>query len=183
MEYVYHFVPSNMTGSTLFPLNSLKTSMPEVYASHVKKYVGRDWIFQKRIERLNCLWNDALHLSPIHPQIIFNFWRKSGFLDYSNKPEQRNFVFRIPINTLNPETTICYCSDNFDFTHHDPTKEKWWSLSEIPYREEHDINPDQIRVWHEDKKAGRRLFWYSHTTHILAKQTIDIRGCEILDYA
>jgi hypothetical protein len=69
-QFVYHFKPKNMVGDLLIPLNQLRDKHPMTYAEHVTKYKGREKLLEKTIPLLNCLWNDVLHISPIHPQIV-----------------------------------------------------------------------------------------------------------------
>jgi hypothetical protein len=40
---------------------------PERYEQQAAKYAGREATMQQRIPTLDCLWNDVLHLSPVHP--------------------------------------------------------------------------------------------------------------------
>ena len=78
-QYVYHRVPDNIKGTVLYPLNVLKNIHPEAYASHAKKYKDREWLLQRRIDVLDCLWNDVLHCTPINPTKIYPMLRKIGF--------------------------------------------------------------------------------------------------------
>ena len=47
-------------------------------------------------------------------------------------------------------------------------------------KEQMDVSEDQIRVWQNDLESGRRFFWFSHTMHLLARQELDIRNCELV---
>ena len=69
---LYHFVPKNMTGNILYPLNQLKTVHPNLYEQHVKKYDWRTEVVAGQIPILDCLWNDVLHFSPVHPSKVKN---------------------------------------------------------------------------------------------------------------
>ena len=53
----------------------MKDQHPAVYEEHVKKYKGRERLLRREIPLLNCLWNDVLHISPIHPQLVMDTWR------------------------------------------------------------------------------------------------------------
>ncbi|TOO19743.1 hypothetical protein CGH40_24485, partial [Vibrio parahaemolyticus] len=68
--YLYHRVPVNLQGNMLFPLNELKQVHDNLYQFHVKKYRDREGALERRVLPLDCLWNDVLHLSPIHPHKI-----------------------------------------------------------------------------------------------------------------
>jgi len=40
MNWLYHWVPKNMQGNVLMPLNKLKKSHPKIYKEQAKKYIG-----------------------------------------------------------------------------------------------------------------------------------------------
>ena len=67
MTFLYHRVPANMQGDFLSPLNQLKDIYPEAYAEAVKKYEGREFLMNVGIPTLDCLWNDFLFLTAVHP--------------------------------------------------------------------------------------------------------------------
>jgi hypothetical protein len=75
---LYHLLPSPLSGDTLYPLNRLKELAPEIYRQHVAKYKNREELLERRIPFLDCLWNDVLHLSPVHPALIRNAKLKVG---------------------------------------------------------------------------------------------------------
>src|SRR5687767_13236025 len=67
MTKIYHRRPDDLFGQTLYPLNRLKDVAPEQYARQRAKYEGREALCDFRVPHLNCLWNDVLHFSPVHP--------------------------------------------------------------------------------------------------------------------
>ncbi|MBE9139195.1 hypothetical protein IQ254_18675 [Nodosilinea sp. LEGE 07088] len=79
MSYLYHRVPAHLTGSVLYPLNTLKQKFPAIYTAHAAKYVGRETLTQQIVPPLGCLWNDALHFSPVHPNSIYQGLLAAGF--------------------------------------------------------------------------------------------------------
>lgn len=76
---LYHFVPANMVGDVLHPLNALREIEPRVYDEHVAKYEGREALLEQVIPPLGVLWNDVLHLSPVHPTEIRDGLVAAGF--------------------------------------------------------------------------------------------------------
>jgi hypothetical protein len=96
MSYVYHFKPQKMIGARLFPLNVLLKTHPKIGDEHAKKYINRESTLLQTIPPLNCLWNDAIHLFPINPQIIIDVWRDLKF----DLPQKRIEVIRIPSKIL-----------------------------------------------------------------------------------
>lgn len=76
---VYHVVPPNFIGTVLYPLNALQTPLPDIYATQVRKYRGREDLLQHQIPYLDCHWNDVLHFSPVSPQQIHDAVTAAGF--------------------------------------------------------------------------------------------------------
>ena len=76
--FIYHQVPQNLTGKTLRPLNRLRETAPALYERYVQKYLGREGILESRVLGLNCLWNDVLHFSPVHPKEVSKALNDSG---------------------------------------------------------------------------------------------------------
>lgn len=177
--YVYHFKPQGMFGDRLFPLNRLKDQHPAVYEEHVKKYKGRERLLSREIPLLNCLWNDVLHISPIHPQLVMNTWRAEGLYP-ATRPAVQIEVYKIPVDLLIEDTTACYQSFNFDYENYQPENEKFWAFKKSDYAEQTEVSAKQIEIWKSDTAKGRRLFWYSHTMHVLAMQEIDVANCELI---
>lgn len=76
---LYHFLPGNMKGDVLYPLNALREIEPSVYDEHVAKYQGREALLTHVIPPLGALWNDVLHLSPVHPAQVRDGLVAAGF--------------------------------------------------------------------------------------------------------
>ncbi|MFW5748864.1 MAG: hypothetical protein ACOCYT_04540 [Chloroflexota bacterium] len=76
---IYHVVPTEFIGSTLYPLNALPDSLPQIYAEQVAKYRGRPELLSLRIPYLDCQWNDVLHFSPVHPARLRDALTGAGF--------------------------------------------------------------------------------------------------------
>ncbi len=177
--YIYHFKRKNMVGDKLIPLNKLKDIYPEAYNEHVKKYDGREKLLKKRVPILDCLWNDVLHFSPINPQLILDVYNREDLVPESRKGEVFE-VYKIPIQRLPEELTICFQSFNYDFDKFDPVLNKFWEFKLDEYKELLKVPEKQIEVWHNDKKAERVLFWFSHIMHILSKTEVDVTNCEVI---
>lgn len=75
---LYHRAVRDVRGDSLQPLNVLRELHPDVYAREAAKYVGREALMQERVERLDCLWNDVLFFSPVHPGPLLDAVRAIG---------------------------------------------------------------------------------------------------------
>lgn len=178
-QFLYHFKPPEMTGDLLMPLNELRETLPETFAAQAKKYAGREALMQKRIPLLGCLGNDVLHFSPIHPQRILETWRAEGLSERVGVKTPFD-VYRVPVSLISAATAVTFQSFNFKFGAFDPALDKYAPFAPRRHREQEKVSPEQIDIWRADIEAGRRPFWYSHTMHVLAKQRIDTRRCELV---
>lgn len=174
MDYLYHGAPDNLKGNMLFPLNELKDIFPEIYTENVKKYVGREEIMSQKVPYLNCLWNDVLHLSAVHPAEIKAELARHG------KEIKHNRFFQIDPFSLESEKTIIYLyrhtrqeeklnKDNFAlYNPHEVSK----------YR----VFPDETKKYYEEvlSVGDRPLLWH-RVPHFLYRGRIDISGVGILD--
>lgn len=95
-SFVYHLHPKEMVGDYLYPLNQLREKAPDVYAAQAQKYKGREQLLERIIPPLNCLWNDVLHLSPVHPAAVRDALLAAGYNRYPQRwwqidPEEAGF--------------------------------------------------------------------------------------------
>ena len=106
-RYVYHRVPPDLRGTTLYPLNRLADVYPDLYEKLQQNYATRRDIAALRIPPLgNCLWNDVLFLSPIHPALFEAALAEAGH----TLPTPWRRFYRIDARLLNPASTVVYRS-------------------------------------------------------------------------
>jgi len=109
-RYVYHRVPPNLRGSILYPLNSMRGVFPDLYRERRSNYASREDIAALRIPPLGyCLWNDVLHLSPVHPDRIKDALTAAGHA----LPEEWRRYFQIDARLLDPAATVVYKLSTF----------------------------------------------------------------------
>ena len=48
-HYLYHWVPNDMVGDTLYPLNELKKTHSDLYEQKVSKYIGSEKVMKQVI--------------------------------------------------------------------------------------------------------------------------------------
>lgn len=70
MALLYHIAPIEVIGSELYPLNIMKGLSFPLYQRYVTKYQGRTEVMERRIPFLDCLWNDVVFFSNVHPGLI-----------------------------------------------------------------------------------------------------------------
>lgn len=169
MSYVYHLVPPAMEGTTLYPLNELKESFPEIYAAEVAKYRGREQKLNCRIPVLeNCLWNDVLFLTAVHPVEFKKAYTSVLPLSWKFR------YFQIPIDLLDPTRMAIKQLPN-DQT---PEYEKFDRRRLEHYAT---IPPETFQYWRKAFELGNRPLLYLHIPHILYRGTIDVSSTSIVE--
>jgi hypothetical protein len=83
--FVYHLVPPDLRGTVLYPLNQLKTIHPEIAAKQMAKYAGRVHVLQQRVPTLDCMWNDVLMFSPVHPAALKAAMEEAGHVRFPRR--------------------------------------------------------------------------------------------------
>lgn len=176
MNYLYHRVPQDLEGTILYPLNTLKEKYPKLYEKKTEKYVGREFIMQKRIPLLNCLWNDVLHLTAVHPQEI-----RQALIEAGKKDILPMSFFQINPHSLKKEKTIIYLylhdyvskkgeiqAENF--TSYDPENIAQYTLL-----------PQETKDYYKEAVSkGDKVFLFHKVPHIFYKGTLDIAKMPII---
>ncbi|MDX1613091.1 MAG: hypothetical protein R3300_02205 [Candidatus Promineifilaceae bacterium] len=176
MSYVYHLVPGNFVGEVLYPLNQLRETYPDLYQSHVKKYQGRERLLTWRIPILDCLWNDVLHFSPVHPRQI-----RDGFLatGYDWKP-RRWFEVNPAARGFDESNTVIYYSQprtlgdfsmrTDDFAKYDPGL-----LSHMVT-----LPAETAAYYAEAVAAGEPVFAFRLIPHVLHLGTVNCKDVGVI---
>lgn len=173
---LYHHVPYDLRGTTLYPLNRLKAVFPDLYECERAKYAGREAVMAQIIPQLDCLWNDVLHLSPVHPSLI-----RDGILSAQLKwKPQRWFVLDPTALGFTKSNTLIYLHKlpwrddrqppTADFTPYDE--------SALPLLRD---LPAAARAYYQECSAKtENPLLFADVPHILHQGTIDISTAEII---
>lgn len=174
-------VPKNLTGDTLYPLNKLKIYFPDIYQTQVQKYLGREKLMQYQLPLLNCLWNDVLHFSPIHPSQIRNAFLNAGL----NWQPRQWFI-------VNSQNSIFLQSQAIIFVNNPPLETPQWgefkftATDFIPFSDERlnsltTIPIATVNYLKLAKQIGEQPFIFRHVSHILYKGSINVCDLEIIN--
>lgn len=178
-QYVYHRRLDNFIGNQIIPLNR----MPEldgfaaVYEKAIAKYKGREKTLTCVIPSLNCLWNDVIFLSPVHPHKHYEEYRKIG---YAEKPKLQ--FYKIPIEVLKDKRVtvwkwLSYKKYPKNHPIHD-SLESYCSLDFLHFTEMQDLPEDTKEHFRNsfDPKHPEiypKYNWY-RIPHILCQDPIDL---------
>jgi hypothetical protein len=174
MNYLYHWVPENMEGEVLYPLNILKEINLNLFNSQVSKYKGREKVMNQFIPTLECLWNDVLHLSAIHPKDV-----KNALIEAGSEKNIKMKCYQVDSNLLEIEKTTIYFSGDIpsermkmkNFTNYNPLE-----------LNNHSRVPQETKDYYKKMiKLGKSPLIFHKAPHILYKGTINIKNCDVIE--
>lgn len=167
-----------MKGAVLYPLNRLKELYPDVYTEQVKKYEGREELLDAKVSPLQCLWNDALHLTAVSPQTLRENVAKAGI------ELERRAWFKIPASLIQGGQSIA-----FTYRRNEgivPQFKKFKNKKNYETFDPARISvygtvPDETIAYYKEKKAeGKHPLLFHLVPHILYKGVIDTKNLEIV---
>ncbi len=169
--FIYHRKSKNFEGDTIYPLNRLP--FPEIKIQEQKKYQGREALLAVTIPPLNCLWNDVIHCSPVHPNEVYSALKEAGF-----EPPAGQY-FAIPATTLQPAQTTIFLSSA-------RPNDRYAAENYLPFLLEnlhlHQHLPEETKTYYATcKSEGRNPLIYVGVPHILHFGHILVNDCELID--
>jgi hypothetical protein len=173
MNYLYHRVPKGIRGDILYPLNTLRDIFPDLYEEHSKKYKGREFVKEYRIPPLDCLWNDAIHMTAVHPSEVYGAMRDAGFT-----PDKRYF-FQIDPTALDPKNTTVYL-----YNHKAPNEivESDFSSFFVEKLYQYSTLSEYTKTYFKEMfEQGKQPLVFLGVPHILYKGTININSLPIIE--
>lgn len=191
IEFVYHLKPTNLSGNILYPLNVLKEISPDAYANHVQKYSYRKDLMDTKFPIVNCLWNDALHLSPVDIGLLIenqvNIFKAAGKeKDLDLEKVNNRKYFRIDIKKLNTDNLYIYntleTSNDAD-ENIEEKKDKFYKWEDGKHLLNNQITPGQVAYFKrcsEDLSLPRYLF--TAIPHVLYLGNIDLDVAEKITF-
>jgi len=172
MKYLYHRLPDDMKGNVLYPLNFLNKKYPGVYRQEVKKYLNRKYVLKVKIPIFNCLWNDVLHLTTVHPVRI------RRLLDRAKVKSSKRTYVKIPIDLLDKKKMIVYLFRYKTKDFHSIDQFEMFTLQN--FKKYSRLRPKTLEYYKKEVSEKRRPLLYMYIPHILYKGTIDIDGLEVV---
>lgn len=159
---LYHGVPAQMQGEILHPLNDLKETCPEVYAKERAKYDKRQGLLESTIPGTNWRWNDAIHLSAVHPSELSSALREAG----GSPPPFEAFEIDPEAHGMNAQNTVFYFNPIGGEEYSEPFDPvKLAGYARIP---------EATKKYYQEMFArGEKPFLYHGVPHILHKGSLD----------
>ncbi len=177
-RYVYHLRRANFQGNLILPLNRMREmeGFETVYQVAVSKYEGREWLLERMIPSLNCLWNDVIFLSPVHPNKHYKEYQKLGYIHVNPQ------FFKIPVEVLEEKrVSIWKWLSHKKYSWTDPIHDTLESYCEFDFGryQEMDDLPDTTKKFYAeaydpDHPDRYPKFGWFEVPHILCQDPIDI---------
>lgn len=181
-EFIYHMVPADMRGDKLISLNSLETAHPELYEKYSKKYFDhpeRLKLLRRQIPKLNCLWNDVIHFSPLHPYHVYNALTELGI----QIKEELKF-YRVPIQNLknNKNAIYMYSKETYRGPNNDIDEDDINFININDYKEMKEIPSVTVEYYKDEKEKGNKFGLFAFIPHLLTYGEVDIKDAEIITW-
>ncbi len=163
---LYHFKPPRLAGNMLLPLAELRDKYPEVYVKALEKYEGREEVTQNFIPLLDCLWEDVIFLSPLHPQVLHGVLVSCGHRGLIGKE-----AYVIDPRSLRPDWLVIYdYADGGSYSFYDG--EDYLRYGRIS---------DAARNHYRNAvEAGKRPFLFHGVTHAMYHGEICVDGLPVV---
>ena len=165
---LYHVRPDPLLGSALYPLNELRERHPEAFARARAKYEGREQVLEMRVPLLDCLWNDVLHLSPVHPAELVEALEAAGVT-----ADRRRFL-AIDAAELEPTLTVLFRNSTDREHRFDEGQWTWFDAAAVGGLAR---LPQATRDYYgECARAGTRPFLFGYVPHVLYRGSLDVKA-------
>jgi hypothetical protein len=173
---LYHYVPDEFVGETLYPLSRLAKLHPAIAEEHARKYAGREKLMQVRLPILDCLWNEVLHLAPLHPSVTKAALLASGF-----QVNPRRF-FVIPPGQLDPKLAVYFKHSKDTQGRYDFLAADFVRFEPESYRELAAVPDEQFRYFEHMKAAGEKPLLWARTPHVFYRGELPTKNLTTIDW-
>jgi len=186
---VWHGVPRDMVGQTIFPLGQLRAVDASLYDLQKAKYAGREQVLDYRIPLLDRGFLDTVHCSSVHPHAIYRARREAG-CDMPVRSESGwgiGLAFEIPLERILVHPTAWYSwrtpwVNGYPYSDvpATPPSEEFEVFEPLRYSPLPDV-PDLHRTYlAQMRQQQRRPLMFVHIPHVLVAGPIDVAGCRIV---
>ncbi len=174
MACIYHQVPEEMTGETLYPLSALETFAPKLYQQQLAKYddhPSRERIPYQHLPKLDCLRKEVLNFSPLHPHLVYKAWRTLGV----TLPDVNWYQFPVEAVAHLPAVIAEPGRAGEDI----PEAHVTWL--EPDFYQEVTTLSDATKKWYARLyEVGRKGGWFAHTPHVFVRGAVSIEDATVI---
>jgi hypothetical protein len=189
-QFVYHGVPTDMVGTTPYPLFALRDLDPASYDKAIAKYTGRKAALDAVVPGLGVRLNDTVHCAPIHPWLILQARLAEGLdpLPVTQTVFSGDF-YRIPIEAIMVNPAVWYegkavwinGAPGQDVALAPPADE-FSTFRADGYREFTQVPDDYRPRLRELLAMGERPLMFLKIPHVLVAGPIDVSDAKIVNW-
>lgn len=174
---LYHLLPKELSGTKLYPLNDLYAIDSVLYDRHARKYEGREATMLQTIPFFDCLWNDAIFLSPVHPAKIIAARMECG-LSMQDGTEQEWLV--IETEKLDQDKLLLYRHRPRWLIEEEPHVAEYVRFAELSEAEKARLSEmPECAMW-AMRKFREKTFFFGCVPHLLYRGAIDIQDSQVI---
>lgn len=180
MSFVYHLCADDFRGTSLLPLNALRTAHPDVYERERAKWAGRESVLQWQVPHLGVAWGDTVNLAALDPVHLIQARKRLG-VPFSHLLERR--VVRIPVQRIANQPAVIYDSrshwlnsrpgENVRTT---PPEDEFTLFDAETYEELLEAPRLHLEYLTEQLATGRPALGFVFVRHVLVAGPVDISG-------
>lgn len=166
-------MPEQLLGTALHPLNELEERAHAAWLHARAKYDGRERVLEQRIPLLDCLWNDVLHLSPVHPGELVEALEGVGL-----EPGGRRF-FEVDAARLDRGRAVIFRNSTDREHRFDDGQWSWFEPGLVsPLRR----LPEATRVYYAQcAREGSRPLLFAYVPHVLFRGSLEVTGLRVVE--
>lgn len=188
---VWHGVPRDMLGDTLYPLWQLKDIDPQRFEGQRSKYAGREATLEYRLPILGVRFNDTVHCSPLHPHLLFAARQRLGLNPVARPeaPRMTGLFFEIPLERIAPHPALWYRWRTLwingapdEDAPNTPPADDFEAFDPSRYSPLREVTTSHLGYLARTMARGQPSLMFVHVPHVLVAGPIDIKGCPVIGW-
>jgi hypothetical protein len=183
VAFVYHLCAQDFRGQTLYPLDGLRSALPEIYERERVKYVGRDSVLSFVVPGLRVTWGSTVNLSALDPSLLIAARRRLGVPSSNLLTRQ---VLRIPVDRIahlpavryNSRTHWINSSPGDPGVPLEPPGDEFLPFDPATYEEVEQVPGMHLDYLERQRARGERALGFVFVPHVLVAAEIDVSGLQ-----
>jgi len=180
VPFLYHLCADDFRGSTLYPLNQLRSVHPDVFERERPKYDGRESVLSWQVPHLGVCWGDTVNLSALDPVHLVEARQRLG-VPFSQLLQRR--VVKIPVKRIARSRAVVYDSRSHwinsspgEHVPLAPPAAEFSPFDAATYEELEQVPGLHLDYLRHQLTIGRPALGFVFVRHVLVAGPVDISG-------
>ena len=180
MPFLYHLCADDFRGSTLYPLNQLRSVHLDVFERERPKYDGRESVLSWQVPHLGVCWGDTVNLSALDPVHLVEARQRLG-VPFSQLLQRR--VVKIPVKRIARSRAVVYDSRSHwinsspgEHVPLAPPAAEFSPFDAATYEELEQVPGLHLDYLRHQLTIGRPALGFVFVRHVLVAGPVDISG-------